>query len=479
MHGRVILKNSEVALQHNAKRLLPADFNGLRLDGRSHACALCSFLMLLAVSEAGFADNWHGAVTSKLQVDNRLTNGSSFFAEAIGRFEYENKQYDLQAGADVLLRGGNYDFNNRQEFYRLFLQKGFSSINTTLKLGRFEQTDTLGFYTLNGVSAAYLSDNKNLSLEVYAGKPQRFDDLQTAKGNVVIGAKGFWHRELQWRSELARISVNTLDVRVGYQYFEGRDMSFYNPANLDAAQAIPNAGAYKVSMGANVAGQLLWPWLKKYESRFIGAYRLDTHTIEDLQVETQLDVNDKTGGRVAYEYYRPNRTANPTFREQFYSQYGFGKQQLLRVSVHHQWGDYLTMFVGGIHSAQAAGDDGYGFNAGAGSRYFRNYRPSFEVDHLHLNQDKVTAFYLKNEYFINSRNSVILSLALRDEQKQLYERNWVKGAETRWNYMLKNNMVLGITGKYIWNSRDELADEFLAAVQLTYYFDNFKPKTEQ
>jgi hypothetical protein len=134
----------------------------------------------------------------------------------------------------------------------------------------------------------------------------------------------------------------------------------------------------------------------------------------------------------------------------------------------------LTAYIGGMHSAQQTGDDGYGFNAGVSTRYFRNFKPTLEVDHLQFNADSVTAVYLKNEYFINSRHSVALSLALRDEQKQLYGQNWVKGAETRWNYLLKSNIVLGLTAKYVWNTR--LEDEFLGAVQLTYYFDHFKPK---
>ncbi|NOT85019.1 MAG: hypothetical protein HOP02_09665 [Methylococcaceae bacterium] len=459
--------------------VMPAVFNGAPVNKQPYAHALCSFFMLLSFCKTSHADNWHGSITTKLQVDNRLTKDESVFAEAIGRFEYDNKQYDLKGGADVLLRGGNYDFNTRQDFYRLFLQKGFSAINTTVKLGRFEQTDAMGFYTLNGLSAVYQNDKKDLSVEVYAGKPQRFDDLQSAKGNMVAGVKGFWHYEPKWQSEFAKLSIDALDIRLGYQYFEGQDMSRYNPSNPASNQLISTAGGHKLSLGANVSGQLPSAWLKKYESRLIGIYRLDTNTVEDLQVETQVDVNAKTRIRGSYEYYNPNRFANPTFREQFYSQQGFGKQQLLRVSVHHQWQDYFTAFLGGIHSAQVTGDDGYGFNGGISSRYFRNYNVSFEVDHLHINQDKATAFYLKNEYFVNSRNSVMLSLALRNEEKQLNGENWAKGAEARWNYMLKNNIVLGVTAKYISNSRDGLSDEFLAAVQVTYYFDNFKPKIEQ
>lgn len=103
------------------------------------------FALLLVGSFAVNAANWHGTIMSKMQVDSRYTNDASYFGEMIGRFEYEDKKLDIQSGVDLLLRYGNYDFNNRQDFYRLFIQKGFKAYHTTLKAGRFEQADSLGF----------------------------------------------------------------------------------------------------------------------------------------------------------------------------------------------------------------------------------------------------------------------------------------------------------------------------------------------
>lgn len=268
-----------------------------------------------------------------------------------------------------------------------------------------------------------------------------------------------------------RLSVDTVEWRIGYQYFTGQDMSRYIPL---AQRSLAVETGNKISLGFNMAGKLTWPWLKSYEARLIGIYRADTNTLEDGQFETQLNIDKTSRVRANYEYYRPDRYANPTFREQFYSQYGFGRQELLRISAHHRWKALIDSFIGLTHSSRSNGDTGYGMNAGASGRLLRNLKTGIELDYLEVASDKVGAWYLGNEYFINSRQSVVFNTALRYEHKQLYGANWVKGVEARWNYLLKNNLVVSLGFNYIWNSR--LQDEYLGATQVTYYFDNFKPK---
>ncbi len=426
---------------------------------------------LMIISTSAHSSNWRGALISKLQTDNRYTNNASFFGEMIGRFDYEDSRRELQLGADVLLRGGNYGFNDRQDFYRLFVQKGFHSLHTTVKLGRFDQADSLGLYTLNGASALYQAENKQFSVELYGGVPQRFDDLVQVKGDALYGIKANLQKTLDWHSDALRMSLDRMDLRLGYQHFDGQDVSRYVPLR-DRQTA--KAGGDKLAFGLNLSGTLGWSWAQKYQSRLIGTYRADTNNFEDGQFETEIDVNKRTRLRGVYEYYRPDRYANPTFREQFYSQYGFGRQELLRVSAHQRWKELLDYFVGLTYTTRSIGDSGFGMNGGISARYLGQFKSGLEVDHLEVAGDKVSALYLKNEYQVNSRHNLLLSGALRHEQKALYGDNWVKGVEVRWNMMIKNNLLTSLSVNYIWNTR--LQDEYLAAFQVTYYFDNFKPK---
>lgn len=423
---------------------------------------------------AAYADNWHGSIASKMQVDNRYTNNASYFGESIGRFEYENKRQQVQAGVDVLLRYGNYDFNNRQDFYRLFIQKGFKDYNTTLKAGRFEQADSLGFYTLNGASALYVNEQQDLSVEVYGGMPQRFDDIDEVTGDALGGIKATFKQTPRWHSTTLGASVDNMEWRAGYLFFSGQDVSRYIPLSQ---RPLASEDGHKLSLGWHVDGKFDWRWLQSYEARLIGIYRADTNTLEDGQFELQANVDKATRLRTTYEYYRPDRFANPTFREQFYSQYGFGRQELLRVSAHHRWQEKIDVYAGFLHSARSNGDDGYGVNAGASGRLVHDLKTGLDLDYLELGNESVAAAYLGNEYFINSRQSVLLNAALRREDKLLYGVNWVKGVETRWNYLVQSNLIVSLGVNYIWNSR--LQNEYLGAMQVTYYFDNFKAKERQ
>ena len=437
----------------------------------TRSCGLVPGCCLLLLSTPSQAANWHGAVLTKLQTDNRYSNNASFFAEAIGRFEFEDKQLGLQSAADVLIRQGNYAFNNREDFYRLFIQKTWHALQTTLKAGRFEQTDSMGFYTLNGASAVWQNAQHDTSIEAYGGMPQRFDDLDSVKGDLVLGVKATLLQRPQWHSDWLRLSLDTVDWRLGYQYFAGQDMSRYIPSTQ---RNTLTATGNKFALGVSIEGQIDGSWAKKYSARLLEVYRVDTHTLEDAQVEGQLDLSKATRVRGTYEYYRPDRFANPTFREQFYSQYGFGKQDLFKLSLHQRWQDAIDYAVGGIYTTRPNGDAGYGFNASVSAKLSRDTKTGVEFDHVQVGKDDVSALYVKNEFFVDSRNSVLLSAALRREDKVLYGENWVKGVETRWNYALQNNIVIGVTANYIWNST--IQNEYLGALQVTYYFDNFKPK---
>jgi hypothetical protein len=47
------------------------------------------------------------------------------------------------------------------------------------------------------------------------------------------------------------------------------------------------------------------------------------------------------------------------------------------------------------------------------------------------------------------------------------------GVETEVQYMLQNSIILKLTGSYINNTN--INNEYLGALQLTYYYDRFKP----
>jgi hypothetical protein len=85
-----------------------------------------------------------------------------------------------------------------------------------------------------------------------------------------------------------------------------------------------------------------------------------------------------------------------------------------------------------------------------------------------------TSFYASHTHALDSKNRYSVNLAFRDEMKSLYGKNFATGIETEWQTMIKNNWVLSLKGSYINNS--QLQNEYLGAVQMTYYFDYFQAK---
>lgn len=419
------------------------------------------------------ADNWNGSITAKLQSDNRYTNDANFFAEALGRFEYDSSRYDLHAGLDLYLRGGTYSFDNRAEFYQLFLQKNFRSLNSSVKVGRFQHADSIGLYTLNGADIQYRAPNDRFIINLYGGVPERFDDLKSLKGNSLLGFTSAIHLAPQTHSRFIPLSLDILDLRIGYQRFNGED-NLFRFSYLQNNERNQDVISHKISFGLNTEGRVLSSCCKSYEARILGTYQVNTNTMEDLLAEGQFDFSDTLRLRTSYEYYRPDREDNPTFREQFYFNYGFGKQTILRASMHQEPFPGIDYFLGGIRTTREVGDPGYGGSAGVNISRWGDLELSGEIEYISLHEDRIASLFLRADYAISSRQNIQLSTALRNEKKQLYDDNSVKGFETRWNYMLKNNILLAMTANYIWNSR--LSDEYLGSMQITYYFDNFKPK---
>jgi hypothetical protein len=121
------------------------------------------------------------------------------------------------------------------------------------------------------------------------------------------------------------------------------------------------------------------------------------------------------------------------------------------------------------------GYEGKGANASLSYQFSPSIVTQGTVDYLELNSGEyATSFYGSLSHAVDSQNRYMINFALRDEQKSLYGKNFAAGAEMQWQTMIKNNWVLEFKGSYIHNSA--LPNEYLGAVQLTYYFDYFQAK---
>jgi hypothetical protein len=98
-----------------------------------------------------------------------------------------------------------------------------------------------------------------------------------------------------------------------------------------------------------------------------------------------------------------------------------------------------------------------------------------ELDYLELSSgENAKSLYLSGSHALNAKTRYSLNLAFRAENKALYGENLATGIENEWQYMLDSHLVMAFKGSYIHNT--QINDEYLGALQITYYFDPFKPR---
>ena len=443
------------------------------------------FLSLILLSNTALAGNWNGTLSTQVQADNRISNETSYSAEIWGTYEYRGTDNSWRLGYDFLLRGSDLDsktdditgngigYESGYTTYQAFLEKTFSSIGTTFKAGRFQRSDNLGFYLLDGVEIHYQTPENLFSFNLYGGKPLRLDHLKAEKGDLTYGANMMIHFTPRWERDewFLPFTLDVLDIRFGFQQYNNQ----INVINLvHDNDKIEINDPTRLSFGINVEGRVLNFLSEKFEIRLQGTYRMDKKYLEDMVFEAQLDVNEDFRLRYSYEIYDPHRTSYPTFRERFYYYSNFGHQSLTRASADYKIFDALTISLGALHSNRERGEVGNGVNAALKIKPWPGHTVTLAADYLELGKESIYSLGIGSKHAITSRMSLELEGILRQENKLLYGDNQVAGGEIKFNYMLKNNLVLSLDANYIRNSN--FGNEHLGRLKLTYYFDNFKAK---
>jgi hypothetical protein len=405
-------------------------------------------------------DHWSGSLRSKVQIDNRyrMDRDASLSGEAWGQVLYENPDLDMRAVFDGMERLVDNMPNNRTagKLYQGYVQKGFESLASKVKLGRFQRTDNLGFYYLDGADIRVEPAGQPFRFDVYGGRPGRIDHTLSVSGEYLFGAEGFGHFEPHWRATRLPASVDTLDIRLGYQHFK----------NFVAVD--------RITGGLTTAGQLGDSGVHKYEANFSGTYRADLNRLENVWMTGQLDLTKQVRLRTSYEEYRP-RSPFPTFRERFYTALALGEQTLLKASFHVRPDEDYNYYAGGQRATRGRGVDGYGAYTGLQITHWPGWNLAGEVDYLELGKEHAESFYLSAAHSPSAKWRVQANAALRFEDRLLYGQNRAIGGEVELQYMYRNDLIFSAAGSHIWNTQIE--NEYLGAVQLIYYFDNFKPKS--
>lgn len=450
------------------------------------------FTLLFSITTGASADDqndsWRGSVRTKVQTDNRYNLDGDYTGEVWGQMVYTNPNQKINGNMSVLSRLSTDIYRDRQEVYQAFAEKKFDRVPLTLRGGRFEKSDNLGLYLVDGAVAKYQL-SQPISVEVYGGRPLRIDHVQSIRGSLVAGVESLFQLTPHFTSGV--LGLDNTDVGLGMQTVERNEISVIqntNPelvvdenfdvvenTNISTSQINKTLTTYRFNSHAHLKGYLLNAE-KPFEMYIKGSYASEKNRLENVFVDTWWDVFKDMRLRNYYEAYRPQQYF-VTFRDRFYSAYALGEQQIWRGSMEQRYSQRLRYSAGIQFADREIGESGQGYNANISYQWQPNLTTQATVDYLELSGgDYAASLYLSNTHAIDSKNRYSVNFALREEQKSLYGENVAAGIETEWQTMVKNNWVVALKASYINNTNDNARNEYLGSAQLTYYFDYFQAK---
>ncbi|MDF1584228.1 MAG: hypothetical protein P1P78_13065 [Methyloprofundus sp.] len=414
-----------------------------------------STCLLMPVSNAYSAWNWSGVLKSKVQADNRYTryvDNAQVFGEVWGSFEaFDNDGW--RTAIDFVAReGSKYGFQG--DIYQLYAEKKLKDWHSTVKVGRFQRSDSLGFYSLDGASWLYEMPEYGLSFNAYAGRPTRQEDVLSVADDWLYGAEMMSKQQINWRNTI--LPIDTWLLRFSFQQFHDEHTST------------------RLTLANTISGEFKHDFLHAYELSFMSTLEAGTGVFEEVFTSVMLDITEDSRVRFNYSLYEP-KSFYPTFKEKFYSEYYQGRQDLLSLSFNQQLTETFSYHVGSKRAARKSEHDiGYGFDVGVKSSYFRDLVVTADFDMLEFGKSSTYNIYFGHQYSIGAHSLLNLNLAYSWDTSALYGENRGAGTELKYRYKLYSDAFLDLSGSYIVNSR--LNDEYLVGLQVTWYFDNFQAK---
>jgi len=396
--------------------------------------------MLLAAVHSGAG--WAGVVgrfDSRVQVDNRYVD-DELMLEQRGEITLNNRPQGTRMGLSFALR--QRDEEGAAQIYRLFAEKWFPSSGTRLTLGRTERSDSLGFYTLDGVMLDWSA--KRLGLHLYAGIPGHIDDYRSIEGGSLHGI------ELQFRPADPERFLR--HARLGWQRF--RDGADSDRLSWGLTAGTRNEVAY----------------------RFSGVYAVQEARLEEAAGQIRGDAGRKIGWQIAGQIYQPRRPWL-TFRERYYALYALGRQSVVRGALHYRPRDRTEWSLDGRHVAREQGDSGYGLSGGVRVWGGSGWRRELRLTLLRLGDEVTGGAWFQLRKPLGSRSRVRLSTALQYQEKALYGVDRSAGAELDLERMVRADLYLSLFASYLRNSR--LEDEYRAGARLTWYLDGYRPEKRE
>ncbi len=304
------------------------------------------------------------------------------------------------------------------EIYQLYLKQPYE--DKTITMGRFEQIDARGFYTLDGLS---LKPANVDDWWFFIGAPKRIDAYNGVDGGFLIGAeKRFSRLSSENEKQYFRVGLQ--------QQWDGANNGSY--LNLGFSQPNKQPQQYGLT-----------------RLDFSAGLRLDEASVENFIAKAEFDLDKQSYLYLSYDHYQPPKKVI-SFHDRFYQSYALKSQDVLRADWHKKLNSQSTLNLQARQVWHKKGSNGQGFTAGLHHQpNIKDWQAELRADLVQLADDQSATLYANFKQPLSSVLTVELEGMVQQKETLLTGRDNSQGIAFRLKQMLKRDLQLEGYGEYI------------------------------
>jgi hypothetical protein len=407
---------------------------------RSAICAIVSHLLFIPLA-ASVKAGVSGDTELRLQVDNTHFGETETSIEQWTDLYYTDQSSGLDLGLQFAIEVGEPD--DTGQIYQCFIRSDGDGVAPDITIGRFENIDSSGFSSLDGVSFDQQLDK--LGWRLYAGKPRRLEAYWEEDADLVLGL----FSDLNLLSFYQADRFNRLFLNLGIE----RRWSNTRQSNLHLGLSGERP---EVDAG---------PQFKDFN--LSADWDLDDQNLHRMVLDTHYDLKAQGFLRLGYRYFRPDEEPE-TFRDRYHGFFSMERQSLLKgVWQLPKYRTLQTNFeLNGSRQEQG--------NGGLGLASELIYATGFgavwdtRLDYLQSDDDYAFSGYLRYKQPIDSSSRIELESVYQKKFTQLSGDNHLLGLSCSYSQRIKSAWRVDLSGE--WLDHSERDDEYRLALSVRYEF---------
>jgi hypothetical protein len=386
-----------------------------------------------------------GELSTFLETDHSVYNSANR-AEEQANINWQNNNKSMLAGFqfDIEHKEDEISATTNQQINQLFFSQKSNNIDYTL--GRFNRSDSLGYYTLDGIVAKY--KHNEWSTGFHSGKPLQIEDYN------IINAHRIYGIDLNHHARYKNIAIlQNVSSFLGWQQITDIEEQSY------------------IHWGISSNGELDSNRFKQAKIIFNSSYIVDDESFESINAIFQGHSKDYGLARISFTSWQPEEI-NLSFKEQFYSVYANEKQSILQADFFRNYKWNQQYYFRGRKVWRESRDHGAGITAGLKQKTSsgKNFSWQSQWDSLKLEDDYIHSIYLGINKNISVKFRGHLDTAVQYSHKQLQQDNTALALEAGAERMLRSDLFIDFDVRYIYNNN--LENEYRFSFNLSYRFDD-------